>query len=51
MATRDENTDASRTGPGPSRESKTTPIPDYFQHPEPVPNGNQQGNKKDRPAG
>lgn len=51
MAGRDENADASKTGPSPSRESKTMAIPDHLVHAELVVNGNMTGRKKERPAG
>jgi hypothetical protein len=48
---RDAFADASRTGPGPSRESAMMDIPDYLLHAEAVPTGWAGGLKKDRPAG
>lgn len=51
MANRDEQSDTSKTGPSPSRESKTTTIPDHLLHAELVVNGNMAGRKKERPAG
>jgi hypothetical protein len=51
MATRDENTDASKTGPGKSRESAAKPVPNHLVHAELVVNGNMEGTRKERPEG
>jgi hypothetical protein len=51
VAARDDNADASKTGPTPSRESKTKEIPAWAHAPQGIPTGSREVLDKDKPAG
>jgi hypothetical protein len=51
VAARDDNADASATGPGPTRQSKTKEIPAWAHGPQDIPSGSREVLDKDKPAG
>jgi hypothetical protein len=51
VATRDDNADASKTEPGPTRQSKMKEIPAWAHAPQGIPTGSREVLDKDKPAG